>query len=310
MNGGSMRLTMLASPKPFTGYIGIIQRNAITSWTRLYPRPEIVLFGEDAGTADLCLELGLTHRPAVQRNDRGTPLLNDVLAQGTRLATQGPMCFINADIILMNDFARAVDRVASEKKSFLMIGQRTDLDMTAPIAFDDPGWPESLRSALTAGGRLHGEDGIDYFVFTQGIFDPVPPLLVGRAAIDNWLVFRARARWRTVIDATAAVTAVHQNHDYSHHPEGRAGVYAGDEAQTNLQLAGGLDHLFWINDRTHRLTTDSLRLDLQWKQLRRHWDRLPVLVPHAVRPIVLLLQMLQRGIGAGLRMTGLRTAQH
>ena len=301
---------MLACPKPFVGQTAIIQRNAITSWTRLNPRPEIILFGDEAGTAAACRELGLRHVSAIGRNERGTPLLNDVLAQGSQLATQGPQCFINADIILMDDFVRAVDRVASAKSSFLMIGQRTDLDVTAPIAFDDPRWAESLRSAVAAGGRLHGEDGIDYFVFSAGLFNPVPPLLIGRAAVDNWLVFRARARWRPVIDATAAVTAVHQNHDYSHHPEGRDGVYVGDEAQTNLKLAGGHDHLFWINDRTHRLTSDGVRSDLRWKQLRRHWDRLPVLVPHAARPIVLLLQTLQRGIGAGLRRTGLRTAQH
>src|SRR5436309_411668 len=38
-------LTLFAAPKPFRGHIGIIQRNAITSWTKLQPRPEIILYG-------------------------------------------------------------------------------------------------------------------------------------------------------------------------------------------------------------------------------------------------------------------------
>jgi hypothetical protein len=53
-------LTLLAMPKPFEGHIGIIQRNAITSWTNLNPRPEIFLFGEEKGTA----RLRIANRPS------------------------------------------------------------------------------------------------------------------------------------------------------------------------------------------------------------------------------------------------------
>jgi len=35
-----------------------IQRNAIASWTRLDPRPEIFLFGEEEGTRELAGEIG------------------------------------------------------------------------------------------------------------------------------------------------------------------------------------------------------------------------------------------------------------
>lgn len=304
-----MSLTILACPKAFTGHVGVIQRNAITSWTLLEPRPRIILFGDAPGIASICEELQLHHVAEVHRSDGGTPLLSDILDQGHRLAKGRLFCFINSDIVLMDDFGQAIDRVARRNSAFLMIGQRTDLDVTEPIAFADAGWRESVRAAVAERGRLHGEDGIDYFVFTPGLFDPVPPLLVGRAAVDNWLVFQARRRWRPVVDATASVRAVHQNHDYSHHPAGKDGVYQGDEAQTNLRLAGGYDHLFWINDRTHVLTPQALRLDLTPAQLRRHWDRLPVLVLPALRPCVLFLRMLQRGVGAALRAAGLRKSR-
>ena len=39
-------LAILAMPKPFHGHIGMIQRNAIQSWTHLSPRPEIFLCGD------------------------------------------------------------------------------------------------------------------------------------------------------------------------------------------------------------------------------------------------------------------------
>ena len=56
-------LTILSTPKAFTGLFAVIQRNAIESWTKLEPRPEIILFGRDAGTAEICDELGLRPRP-------------------------------------------------------------------------------------------------------------------------------------------------------------------------------------------------------------------------------------------------------
>src|SRR5438552_3655793 len=44
-------LTILAVPKAFNGHIGVIQRNAISSWTVLSPRPDIRLYGTEDGMA-------------------------------------------------------------------------------------------------------------------------------------------------------------------------------------------------------------------------------------------------------------------
>ena len=72
-------VTILAMPKPFQGHLGIIQRNAITSWTKLFPRPDIFLFGEEPGTAGIAAELQLGHLHNIQRNELGTPLLDDLI---------------------------------------------------------------------------------------------------------------------------------------------------------------------------------------------------------------------------------------
>ena len=45
-------LTLFAIPKPFRGQSDLIQRNAITSWTRIEPRPDVLLFGNEEGTAE------------------------------------------------------------------------------------------------------------------------------------------------------------------------------------------------------------------------------------------------------------------
>lgn len=45
-------LTIFAAPKPFYGYIGVIQTNAIQSWLLLRPECEVILFGDEEGMAE------------------------------------------------------------------------------------------------------------------------------------------------------------------------------------------------------------------------------------------------------------------
>jgi hypothetical protein len=38
-------LTILTSPKPFRGHVGIILRNAIQSWKFVHAKAEVIFFG-------------------------------------------------------------------------------------------------------------------------------------------------------------------------------------------------------------------------------------------------------------------------
>src|ERR1700758_5264603 len=104
----SSGLTIFATPKKFDGHIGVIQRNAITSWTRLSPRPDVILFGMEPGTAEIAAELGIRHVPSVQCNEWGTPLVSDLFEQGERLGTGEAVCYVNADILLFDEFPQAI----------------------------------------------------------------------------------------------------------------------------------------------------------------------------------------------------------
>src|ERR1700686_3381548 len=99
--------TLFAIPKHFRGHFATIQRNAILSWTRLAPRPEILLFGNEEGTAEIAHELGLRHFPEVARNEFGTPLLGDLFRKAEQQASSPLLGYVNADIILTNDFISA-----------------------------------------------------------------------------------------------------------------------------------------------------------------------------------------------------------
>lgn len=269
--GGGHTLTLFAVPKPFRGHIAVIQRNAIQSWTLLRPAGEVLLFGDEEGTAEVAAEFGVRHVPDVARNEFGTPLVNDLFEQAQRLATHDLLCYVNADILLMSDFLAAVRRIPFRR--FLMVGRRWDVDIAEPWDFRPPDWERRLQSLLRERGQFHPPTGIDYFIFPRRLWPDLPPFALGRTAWDNWLIYRARSLRAPVIDATSCITAVHQNHDYAHFPGGEAGVWKGEEAQRNLEMAGGYIHLYTTLDANWLLTTRRLVPAWTKEHLLRRWER-------------------------------------
>ena len=275
-------LTIFAIPKAFDGHIGVIQRNAIRSWTLLQPRPEVILFGDDPGTAEVAQEFGLRHVPGVARNEFGTPLVSDLFQQAQALAAHDLLVYVNSDIVLLQDFLEAVQQVASSRGRFLMVGRRMDVDITEPLPLEVADWPERLRRLALAQGKLNIARSIDYFVFSHGLYATVPPFAIGRFWWDNWLIWKARSLGAAVVDASSVVLAVHQNHDYGHYPRGKEAMLVGEEAVRNCRMGceGNLadfeDGLYWkyfwtMDDATHRLTRDGMQPSHRhaWKMFKR-----------------------------------------
>lgn len=246
-------LTIFTVPKPFCGHIGDIQRNAIESWRSLGPDVQIVLIGDEEGVEEAARDAGVGHVGGLVRNHLGTPRLDSAFECAARVARWPLWCFVNADIVLLDDFPRAIERVAAVFSNFLIIGESRDLAVPAGARVSDAAVRSQLRQRALDSGRLRGYAALDYFVFPKGLFDPVPPFLIGRACFDNWLVWRARELRRPVVDATRSVVAVHQSHDYSHVPGGLDEAYYGEEARYNEQLAGGREHIYSLHEASHRL---------------------------------------------------------
>lgn len=252
-------ITLFSIPKPFQGESEPIQRRAIQSWLRLRPTPSIFLAGDDPGVAEAAREFQIGHLSGIERNRFGTPLVSDAFSRAHAVAGRGDvLCYVNADILLLSDFPEAV-RLSSKLRRFLMVGQRWDLRPELVPAIGDPDWERVLRKRVAEHGRLHEKVGIDYFVFSQGVFGAIPPFAVGRGSWDNWLIYRARKRKAAVIDATPVVLAVHQDHGYGHVSGGKGTYWLGPEARENADLAGPWARFFSIADATHVLRTDGLR---------------------------------------------------
>jgi hypothetical protein len=250
-------LTILAVPKPFHGHIGTIQRNAITSWTKLQPRPEIILFGHEEGAAECARDLGLSHIPDVARNHYGTPLLADIFATAQGRARHDLLAYVNADIILPSEFTVGVGKIEQTFPQFLAVGRRTNLEVRDPLDFNED-WEDKLKERMSREGRLESHTGIDCFVFRRGTYENVPPLAIGRVWFDQWCIKYARKKGLPVVDLTNFAPIVHQLHDYSHVAGGRQWVYGGAEADENLVYYGERPHTYTILSSTHLMTQQGV----------------------------------------------------
>lgn len=229
----SLNLTIFAVPKPFRGHVGIIQRNAIQSWLKLQPRPEIILLGNDAGTEATAREFGLQHIPYVKLNAQGTPLLNSIFFQASQQATYPILTYVNSDIILTRDFLSTVQQVISQYPQFLILGRRWNIDITEPLNYDNPNWEQNLCDRLLQAATFSGVGALDYFVFPKPLFSQLPEFAIGRAGWDNWMVGEALKHNIPVINGSQLITAIHQNHDYNHLSGRRLEAFQGIEAQQN-----------------------------------------------------------------------------
>jgi hypothetical protein len=124
-----------------------------------------------------------------------------------------------------------------EVDSFLIVGRRKNCDSVSnaldahgriQLAAAEPGTPAKCV--------LFSEVAQDYFVVSERLiadWSRVPPLVAGGVAFDNWLVSNANARRNAVVvDASATLVALHQNHG--------AGLYDSHKApksEYNSKLA-------------------------------------------------------------------------
>jgi hypothetical protein len=300
-------LTIVSTCKPFEGRSAIVQRNAITSWTLLDPRPEVILFGDEPGASAISAELGFRHVPDVARNEFGTPLVSDLLGQAQRLAQGDAVCYVNGDIILMNDFMEATFKLLSWRRNsqFLAIGTRWNVWVHDPIDFSRD-WTKQLRQSVAETGEPGGPWTMDYFIFSPNLYPSVPRFAIGRPYWDDWMVYAAWKARVPIVDVTRAVTVVHQRHDYGHYAGGQMGLYAGEESHRNRALAGrlGVGVDFGLRDATHVMSDDGIQSAWRERGLRQ-WAlqrfRQRVVVLQAVHPAIRSLVKVGRTLDHRLR---------
>ncbi|MCK5320165.1 hypothetical protein KAJ61_02135 [Candidatus Parcubacteria bacterium] len=249
-------LTIFTIPKPFTEqHIKTIQRNAIQGWLK-FNNCEVILAGNDNGVKETAQEFKIKHIPEIKCNEFGTPLLSSAFALVKKHSKNNLLCYINADIILLNNISDAI-KILPEK-NFLAVGRRIDLDIKKEINFKNNNWQNNLNEKIKNNGTLHFFAGIDYFIFNRDSFNNLPPFAVGRIGWDNWMILEARRKKNKIIDMTSAITAVHQNHDYPNFNKGRERKN-NPEAKKNKSYIKNSAQAFTIEDANWKIDNNKLK---------------------------------------------------
>ena len=251
---GAAPLTIFSAPKAFKGHVGIIQQNAIRSWLSLRPKPRVILFCNEPGTAEVLNGLDVELVTEVEANSYGTPLVSGMFKKADGLANSDVLAFISADIILTQRALQAAGLAMNWSPRFLLVAQRHDVDVRALIDFDEK-WGERWAPGAVAGGKLHSAGAIDLFMYPRGQYDHMPPFAIGRTAYDNWLLWNTVASDIPLIDATKFLTLIHQNHDYGHAP--KVDVWNGDEARANRSWVKHWTHYYTIAHATWTMSAEG-----------------------------------------------------
>lgn len=249
-------LTLFTVPKPFDGEVEVIQRNALGSWQQLGEAVDVLLIGDELGTDRVAAEYGFRHIPEIKRNSSGTPLVSSAFELARRHSEKQVLCYINADIIMLEGILFTLRKIQKRFSDFLVAGQRWDFPLHQRLEFSD-GWQAKLWNQVEQQGELHPAAGSDYFLFPRQLFQNVPPFALGRSGWDNWMIYAGRKLRIPVVDATGVIQAIHQNHDYAH-LEGGAPHYRLPESRENVRLAGGRQTIFTLVDATWRLANGKL----------------------------------------------------
>jgi hypothetical protein len=271
-------ITLCSIPKAFTGIYSRLQHNALQNWIQVLPPENIVLFGDELGVAEAARRYGCQHQPCLV-NDFGTPILSDVFSRAASLSHAPYLAFVNADILLDLDLQETIrcliDAPAFSVSGFLGVARRWNLDV--PENWDAAQSDSFLKlkeKALLA-NDLYPPVGMDLFVFPRTFFAKMPPFSIGwpGAKYDNWMLWYARSKRLSVVDMTAGVTLIHQNHP----------GFSGEDTAVfvehwrNLRFAGGYGHCYDLGDVTHVLDASF--------QIHRH---------RSIRPLLYLRRCLQR----------------
>jgi len=274
-------ITFFTTPKAFRGHIGTIQTNAINSWIHLSPKPEIFLVGNDEGIPEIVDQLGLKHLSLSTQ----VPVLDELFQKVRQAASYPYLCFINSDIILLDDFMPTFEQVSQKFEKFLMISSRWNLDIETILPLEKQEDRNQLKYQATQEHNMYPAAGSDFFVFGKEMYKEMPAFLKGRGFYDNWLICKAKKEGAKVIDVTSDVIAVHQNHDYAHiqgmAEQDRTINFARiEQGKRNLELAGGQKNIYTNYDADYVLVNGrfycSWNLKFIFRRLKSSIRRLKI----------------------------------
>lgn len=196
-------ITLYSTFRPFTHKVyNKIQKDAIRSWLALEPQPEIIILGNDAGTEEVCKKFGLRHIKKVNSSEQNTPYMNSLISTAENAASNDIMLLLSGDIMIRQDTIEVAKTVSSQLDKFCVCARKQHVTGR----FDPIKW-----ATWQAG---------DYWLYSKGLFKTMPDFLIGRFLIERWM-YRCCCNQDALVDATEALTVLHQHHPHNFKPNGK-----------------------------------------------------------------------------------------
>lgn len=192
----------------------IVYKNSITNWRSLTSGVRTIVFTNDSEITRIAKHEKVDVMPITRTACFGTPVLRTMFEEVMRLPQRTKLyAYSNADIIFNDGLVKTLTEITKSRHfkdgPILIVGKRIDVNISM---FNDPKINTTKDVDILAKyGNLSWGFAADFF-FTNELFpwEYVPDLVIGRALIDNWLIWYARRVGAKVIDVTGTVIAVHQ----------------------------------------------------------------------------------------------------
>ena len=256
--------TIFSCTKDFNSLFGIIQRNAINSWLKLSPKPNIILFGiEDESIKKEFKDKNITFLPIKDCNEYGTPFVNKIFESAIKNSSTDALCYVNSDIILFNNFPKTIKNLITQKKYF-GVGRRHNVEIQEILDFNNQ---EQIYNYYLSNSNLDSYTGSDYFIFNKYTIKNIPSFLIGRTCWDNWLMYYAATNKLNLTDCSNSIKCIHQKHDYSHIKTNKDNHYKGIEREYNFKQLGGIDKIYDVRDCDFLFENDIVKKNYSIKSI-------------------------------------------
>lgn len=203
-------LTIVSTCKPLTGEFYTEHYNAIMSWKNLRIKPNIIIVGNDAGVAEFCAQHNIKHIPEVRKLNNKRPLVNDIIKKAYENSNDDYFAYINADIILMDDFSDTFETFIKQYghvNSFLLTAIRYNVDNFHLLDFKSD-WQNDVIKTFK--GYYEKPCAIDMFVHKRDNYLDMPDFPVGVYLFDTWMINKGISNFDMSVDITPTCKIYHQ----------------------------------------------------------------------------------------------------
>lgn len=203
-------LTIVSTMKPMIEPFITEQTNAVLSWKKLTINPTIIIFGDDVGVKEFCEKNNIINVSTVKKNEKGTPVLADIINKGYDLMKTEYIMYINADILLMDDFSNVLvgfhNSIGKNVNSCLLTGMRYDVEKFHLLNFNGD-WQNDVKNNFI--GKYSDPDAIDYFVHKRNGYKTMPEFAIARYVFDSWMLDYGIKNFDIAIDITNVCKVYH-----------------------------------------------------------------------------------------------------